>query len=76
MKDNYEKSKVASNKNTENLLLRKFASLLNVKTIVTFFVMSIFTILAICETIETQLIMQIVTMVVAFYFGTQHEKNG
>ena len=76
MKDNRTQSKLSHKKKEENLLLYKFASLLNVKTIVTFFVMAVFTILAVRETIETQLIMQIVTMVVAFYFGTQHEKNG
>nr|WP_122011735.1 hypothetical protein [Maliibacterium massiliense] len=51
------------------------AKLINVKTIVTFVVIAIFAVLALRGAIEPQLVMQIVTMVVAFYFGTQLERS-
>lgn len=55
-------------------ILTNLAKLINVKTIVTFVVIAIFAVLALRGAIEPQLVMQIVTMVVAFYFGTQLEK--
>ena len=68
-----------SNKSSDSVkgvFLCKAASLLNVKTIVTFVVMAVFAVLAERQAIDAQITMQIVTMVVAFYFGTQHEKGG
>jgi hypothetical protein len=56
-------------------ILKNFAALIKVKTIVTFVVVAIFAILALRGDIEAQVVMQIVTMVIAFYFGTQHEKT-
>ncbi len=56
-------------------LSEKLASLINVKTIVTFVVIAVFAILALRGVFDAQATMQIVTMVIAFYFGTQHEKK-
>ncbi len=53
----------------------KFANLIDVKTIVTFAVTVIFLILSLKGRIESDVVMQIVTMVMAFYFGTQYQKN-
>lgn len=50
--------------------------LLKVKTIVTLGVLAVFMILALRGDLSTDHIMAIITMVFAFYFGTQHgEKN-
>lgn len=51
------------------------AKLIKVKTIVTLAVMSVFTVLALKGTITADNVMLVVTSVVAFYFGTQHEKG-
>ena len=57
-------------------VLRKAAQLLKVKTIVTFAVVTVFSVLALQGRIEPDNVMIIVSMVVSFYFGTQHEKSG
>ena len=54
---------------------KKFADLLKVKTIVTFMVVAVFSILALRGGIQADNVMIIVSMVVSFYFGTQHEKS-
>ena len=56
-------------------ILKKVAELLKVKTIVTFVVVAVFSILALQGRIEADNVMIIVSMVVSFYFGTQHEKT-
>ena len=56
-------------------ILKKFAELLKVKTIVTFAVVAVFSVLALQGRIEADNVMIIVSMVVSFYFGTQHEKK-
>lgn len=53
----------------------KFAKLINVKTIVTFAVTAVFVVLSLRSDIKPEAAMSIITMVVAFYFGTQHEKR-
>ena len=55
---------------TENL-----ANLFKVKTIVTLVVLAIFAVLALRGDIPATEVMIIVSMVVSFYFGTQHEKG-
>lgn len=55
--------------------LKNLANLLKVKTIVTMVVISIFAVLAIRGDITADNVMVIVSTVVAFYFGTQHEKS-
>lgn len=57
-------------------IVKKLAQLLKVKTIVTFLVVSVFVILALRGQIQADNVMIIVSMVVSFYFGTQHERTG
>ena len=54
---------------------KNLADLVKVKTIVTFMVMLVFTVLAIRGDIASDIVMMTVSTVVAFYFGTQHEKK-
>lgn len=56
-------------------ILQNLANLLKVKTIVTMVVIAVFTVLALRGDIEADKVMYIVTTVVAFYFGTQHEQK-
>lgn len=53
----------------------KLAKLIDVKTIVTFALTAAFVFLSVTDKIEPQVFMTIYTMIVGFYFGTQHEKN-
>ena len=55
--------------------IKNLANLLKVKTLVTISVVAVFTILALRGSISTDNVMLIVSMVVSFYFGTQHEKK-
>lgn len=55
---------------TENL-----ANLIKVKTIVTLVVTAVFAVLSLRGTINPEQVMIIISMVVSFYFGTQHEKK-
>lgn len=56
--------------------LKNLAALIKVKTIVTLVVVSVFAALALREKLQPDTVMTIVTMVVAFYFGTQSERKG
>ncbi len=56
------------------VFLQKLADLLKVKTFVTFAVVAVFTVLALKGKIHPDNVMIVVSMVVSFYFGTQHEK--
>ena len=56
-------------------LLKNLAALLKVKTIVTMCVMAVFMVLTLRGTITADNAMIIISMVVSFYFGTQHEKT-
>lgn len=49
--------------------------LLKVKTIVTIAVMAVFVVLSLTGSISPDNAMIIISMVVSFYFGTQHEKK-
>jgi hypothetical protein len=55
--------------------LKNLASLLKVKTLVTLAVMLVFGILALKGSVTPDNVMVVVSTVVAFYFGTQHEKK-
>ena len=55
--------------------LQKLAQLIKVKTIVTFTVIAVFAVLALKGRILPDDVMLVVSMVVSFYFGTQHEKT-
>ena len=56
-------------------MLQKLSQLIKVKTIVTFTVIAVFAVLALKGSILPDDVMLVVSMVVSFYFGTQHEKN-
>lgn len=53
----------------------KLLNLLTVKSLVTFALTGAFVYLALTGQIEPNVFMTIYTVVVGFYFGTQHEKN-
>lgn len=55
--------------------IKNLANLIKVKTIVTLIVIMIFAVLALRGDIEAESVMYVVTTVIAFYFGTQHEKK-
>ncbi len=56
-------------------LLENFAALVKVKTLVTLIVSAVFAYLALTGRIAADQVMIIVSMVVSFYFGTQHERK-
>lgn len=56
-------------------MLKNLANLIKVKTIVTLVVILIFAVLAIRGDITPDNVMIVVSTVIAFYFGTQHEKK-
>lgn len=55
--------------------LKNLAALAKVKTIVTLIVISVFAYLALTGAIPSDNVMIVVSTVIAFYFGTQHEKK-
>lgn len=55
--------------------MENIANLIKVKTIVTMVVSAVFAVLALRGTISADNVMIIISMVVSFYFGTQHEKK-
>lgn len=55
-------------------LLKNLAALIKVKTIVTIVVMAIFAVLSLRGDISADNAMIVISMVVSFYFGTQHER--
>lgn len=55
--------------------IKNLANLIKVKTIVTLTVIAIFAVLALRGDITADNVMVIVSAVIAFYFGTQHEKK-
>ena len=55
-------------------ILKNLAALVKVKTIVTLVVIAIFAVLSLRGEITPDNVMIVVSTVVAFYFGTQHEK--
>ena len=57
-------------------ILKNFASLIKIKSIVTLVVIAVFAVLALKGSIAADNVMIIISMVVSFYFGTQHEKTG
>ena len=56
-------------------ILKNLANLIKVKTVVTLMVLIVFAVLALRGDISADNVMVIVSTVVAFYFGTQHEKK-
>lgn len=56
-------------------ILKNLANLIKVKTLVTLAVMLVFAILSLRGTITADNVMIIVSTVIAFYFGTQSNKQ-
>lgn len=56
-------------------ILKNFAALIKVKTIVTLVVIAVFAYLALTGAITADNVMIVVSTVIAFYFGTQAEKK-
>ena len=55
--------------------IKNLANLIKVKTLVTLVVIAVFAVLALNGTITPDNVMIIVSTVIAFYFGTQHENK-
>ena len=53
----------------------KIAKLINVKSIITLILCTVFAYLAIIGSISAEQFLTIFTMIISFYFGTQTEKN-
>lgn len=53
----------------------RLAKLIDVKTIITFALTAAFVYLSVTGKIQPEIFMTIYTMVISFYFGTQHQKN-
>ena len=56
-------------------LWQNLAALIKVKTIVTLVVIAVFAVMALTGQLQPDTVMTIVSMVVAFYFGTQTKKE-
>lgn len=56
-------------------IVANLANLIKVKTLVTLVVTGVFACLALKGDISADNVMIIISMVVSFYFGTQHEKT-
>ena len=56
-------------------IVKNIANLIKVKTIATLVVLIVFAVLSLRGDIASDNVMVIVSTVVAFYFGTQHEKK-
>ncbi len=56
-------------------IVKNLAGLIKVKTIVTLVIISVFAAMARNGSISADNVMIIVSTVIAFYFGTQHEKK-
>ena len=55
--------------------IKNLANLIKVKTIVTFVVLMVFAVLSMKGEISADNVMIITSSVIAFYFGTQHERK-
>lgn len=57
------------------MFLKNLANLIKVKTIITILLTIVFCVLSLTGVIAPELFMTVFTTVIAFYFGTQHEKK-
>ena len=57
-------------------ILKNLSELIKVKTLTTMVVVTVFAVLALRGAVSPEQVMLIVSMVLSFYFGTQHEKQG
>lgn len=53
----------------------KIAKLLNVKSIITLILTLVFCIMTLNDKVSTEQFMTVFTTVIAFYFGTQHQRR-
>ena len=56
-------------------MLDRLTSLLSVKSIVTVALTAVFCYLSVVKVIPYDTFMTVFSVIIAFYFGTQHEKN-
>lgn len=70
-----EKDQVTKTENPVQEFWQNLAALIKVKTIVTLVVIAVFAVMALTGQLQPDTVMTIVTMVVAFYFGTQSRKR-
>ncbi|MDE6092550.1 MAG: hypothetical protein K2G14_05580 [Ruminococcus sp.] len=56
-------------------MFRKLSKLIDVKSIVTLFLTFIFGILALKGSVTADQFLTVFTTIIAFYFGTQYQKN-
>ena len=56
-------------------VVKNLAAMIKVKTVVTLMVVAVFSVLALTGKISGDNVMIVVSTVIAFYFGTQHEKK-
>lgn len=56
-------------------ILKRLGALINVKTIITFVVTGVFVALSLTGQLDPDKSLTIITMVITFYFGVQHEKK-
>lgn len=59
----------------KNIIFKRFCSLFSIKSIVTLVLTGVFAYQTINGRIEPQEFMTVYTVVIAFYFGTQSQKN-
>ena len=71
-----EKDQVTKTENPVQEFWQNLAALIKVKTIVTLVVIAVFAVMALTGQLQPDTVMTIVTMVVAFYFGTQNGRQG
>lgn len=71
-----EKNQVTKTETPVQEFWQNLAALIKVKTIVTLVVIAVFAAMALTGQLQPDTVMTIVTMVVAFYFGTQNNRQG
>ena len=57
------------------MIKEKFAKLLCVKSIVTIILTGVFAYLALTGSVSSEQFLTVFTVIIAFYFGTQHERK-
>ena len=57
-------------------IVKNLANMIKVKTFITLVVIGVFAVLSLRGDIQPDNAMIIISMVVSFYFGTQHQKTG
>ena len=70
-----DKDQVTKTENPVQEFWQNLAALIKVKSIVTLVVVAVFAVIALTGQLQPDTVMTIVTMVVAFYFGTQSRRE-